>query len=328
MGKKKKLIITLIIIISILVVAVIAGMIVYTLYKKTQEKPDDIITINFNQVFMKYEGNNIPLDKIKTLINDIIQSNTDNPEHQITVKIISQGVNEETNDPATLVTVIDTLNSEYNFSVFFEYDNEGYINLITIDQNVNIPTEQMEILEFNKQFTQYEGENISATLAKSLLTAILENNNINETHQIIAEIKGTNLESGTIKIKDLAEIQEIIVDPDRYKTEFEYDEDYYVSKVIVEKLENTISNEEETNNTETTLQKLEKYQGKIITGKELKENLVNIIKTYNKENPENKINIYSSGLKSITEIKDESNYEITISYNNEDYPTRVDALEK
>lgn len=315
--RKKKLIIILIAVIIIALIATIIGII---LLKNNKEPEKSAINIEktadeeFNKEFLEYEGIDISIENVLELANKIIQSNANNEQHQISVKIISHNVDEETEDPATLITILNTLNPEYNFSVYFEYDSEKYINFVTINQNINMTREQKEASEFNKRFLQYEGQNISAILVKSLLTAVLENNNTNEENQITVELTNTNLQAEIIENSQLAEIQNSISESNRYKTEFEFSDNGYISKVSISIIEN-----EEQNN-------IEQYQDKIITGKELKEKLINNMLIYNSQNPEHKSSIYSEGLNSITEIEEEASYKIIISYDEEGYPIRVDAV--
>lgn len=316
MLRRKKHIIIFIIIISILILLVTSG-IVFLLIRKNPEKEtfNNTAVVEFNQNFLEYEGNNISLENVKNMVNDVIQNNEDNSEHQIIVRILSQDINEETKDPATLITILNNLEMyEYDFTLSLGYNEYGYISIITINQN--IPEEDSEILDYNKQFIQYEGNNISATLVKSLLTAILENNNVNEERQILVEITDSSLSNQTIKTKKLAELQEMIFEKNRYKTEFEFDENGYVSKVSIKRIENTAQNN------------IAEYQNKIITGKDFKENLINNIILYNAENPEHTTNLYSQGLTSINDINDEDFFEITISYDEEGYPIRIEALKK
>lgn len=313
MLRRKKHIIIFIIIISILILLVTGGIVFLLTRKNPEETVNNTAVVEFNQNFLEYEGNNISLENVKNMVNDVIQNNEDNSEHQITARILSQGIDEETKDPATLITILNDLeNYEYDFAISFGYNEHGYINIITINQN--IPEGDSEVLEFNKQFTQYAGNNVSATVVKSLLTTVLESNNINVENQIIVEIKNTNLKTEIVETSQLAEIQNTIVEPDRYKTEFKFNDDGYISKIYI----NIIENEAQNN--------IAQYQKKVITGKELKENLIHNMLIYNSQNPEHKSNIYSAGLKSITEIEDEEFYEITISYDEEGYPTRVDAV--
>lgn len=313
MLRRKKHIIIFIIIISILILLVTGGIVFLLTRKNPEETVNNTAVVEFNQNFLEYEGNNISLENVKNMVNDVIQNNEDNSEHQITARILSQGIDEETKDPATLITILNDLeNYEYDFAISFGYNEHGYINIITINQN--IPEGDSEVLEFNKQFTQYAGNNVSATVVKSLLTTVLESNNINVENQIIVEIKNTNLKTEIVETSQLAEIQNTIVEPDRYKTEFKFNDDGYISKIYI----NIIENEAQNN--------IAQYQKKVITGKELKENLIHNMIIYNSQNPEHKSNIYSAGLKSITEIEDEEFYEITISYDEEGYPTRVDAV--
>lgn len=313
MLRRKKHIIIFIIIISILILLVTGGIVFLLTRKNPEETVNNTAVVEFNQNFLEYEGNNISLENVKNMVNDVIQNNEDNSEHQITARILSQGIDEETKDPATLITILNDLeNYEYDFAISFGYNEHGYINIITINQN--IPEGDSEVLEFNKQFTQYAGNNVSATVVKSLLTTVLESNNINVENQIIVEIKNTKLKTEIVETSQLAEIQNTIVEPDRYKTEFKFNDDGYISKIYI----NIIENEAQNN--------IAQYQKKVITGKELKENLIHNMLIYNSQNPEHKSNIYSAGLKSITEIEDEEFYEITISYDEEGYPTRVDAV--
>lgn len=235
MGKRKKLIIILIIIISILIVATVAGMIIYNMTKeKEKSKTETAEAKAFNEQFLEYEKQDATTKEINDLILKVIQSNTDNLNQKISMQIENS---EPTMDPATLVIEQRTLMPDSTYTITFNYDSKKYINLIFITKNTT--EESKKIFEFNRKFIQYEGENISATLVKSLLTEILQSNKENEKHQIVVKIIGTELEKATVNTDNLTRVQEKIQEPTRYKAEFQYGNDGYISSVIIEQIENT-----------------------------------------------------------------------------------------
>lgn len=216
----------------------------------------------------------------------------------------------------------------------------GGILIVTISKNKNAskkiivqtPTnseeaakaeEEKKKTEFNDKFKGYEGEEISSTLIKSLLSEIVLTNNTNEEHQVIVKILGTSIEDGTEDTTEISSAQKEIKDEYIYKVSLEFSsETGYVSEIIIEG-EKARDPEIQAFN-----RKFRQYEDEELTGEEVKTELAEIIKESNQQNEEHKIIMYSGDLKSINDIKDEAIYKITFSYDDEGYLTRIDADEQ
>lgn len=216
----------------------------------------------------------------------------------------------------------------------------GVILVITISKNkdaskkiiVETPTnleesiqaeEEKKKTDFNDKFKGYEGEEISATLVKSLLSEVVLTNNTDEEHQVIVKIIGTSIEDGTKDTTEISSAQREINDEYIYNVSLEFSsEDGYVSEITIEGEKNTSPEIQAFN------RKFKQYEDTELTGVEVKTELAEIIKESNQQNSEHKIIMYSGDLKSINDIKDEAKYKITFSYDDEGYLTRIDADEQ
>ena len=184
---------------------------------------------------------------------------------------------------------------------------------IIVDASSNseeaIRAEKEEKLKaFNGKFTSYLGEQVSATLVKSLLSEIILSNNQNEERQLVVKILDTEIEEGTNDTEKLANIQKTIENEYTYSVECNYeDETGYVYEIIIKKSTSAnVSPEIQAFN-----QKFEQYKEQIVNGTFLKVELANIIE-----------------LKSLGDIKDDADYKITLSYDEQGYIYRIDADEQ
>lgn len=202
-------------------------------------------------------------------------------------------------------------------------NNKGTGKVVVNATTNNNEAEEQKVDDFNEQFSGYEGEEISGTLVKSLLSAVILSNNSDEEHQITVKIIDTDLEDGTTDTTDLSKVQQSINKNDIYEVKYDK-ENGYISEITIEKTSGAdISPEAQRFN-----QKFTSYQDKTITGKKVKGELATLIKESNKANTEHKIIIYSGDLTSINDIKDEANYKITLSFDEEGYLNRIDADEE
>lgn len=185
--------------------------------------------------------------------------------------------------------------------------------------------EKERVREFNEKFTSYEGEEISATLIKSLLSEIILSNNKNEERQLKLKIMDTNLEEGTDDVTEISDAQQYLSNEYTYSVECKTDDTTgYVTEIIIKRGESAnIPQEVRAFN-----QNFLKYDGQIIKGSVVKGEMINFIKAASKENNEHKITLYSGELESLRDIKDEADYKVTLSYDEEGYIYRIDADEQ
>lgn len=201
---------------------------------------------------------------------------------------------------------------------------------IIVDASSNseeaIRAEKEEKLKaFNGKFTSYLGEQVSATLVKSLLSEIILSNNQNEERQLVVKILDTEIEEGTNDTEKLANIQKTIENEYTYSVECNYeDETGYVYEIIIKKSTsaNVLPEIQAFN------QKFEQYKEQIVKGTFIKEEIAKIINTSNSKNEGHKIMMYSGELKSLGDIKDDADYKITLSYDEQGYIYRIDADEQ
>lgn len=183
-----------------------------------------------------------------------------------------------------------------------------------------------EVREFNAKFNAYEGEEeISGTIVTSLISEVIMNNNTNEEHQITVTVIGTELEEGTQDTTELTDFQKNIKASQIYSIEIKYDsENGLVSELIFEQLQKVAINPE----IQAFNQNFIQYENKKIMGTQVKGELANAIISSNTTNQNHKITMYSGDLKSINDIKDNAVYEIILSYDDEGYLNRIDAIEQ
>ncbi len=206
-NNKNTLVIVLIIIVAILIVA-LAGAIVYIMVQKDKtensnrtivgmganssndtenlnntnnsddnEQIDDTAVQAFNAKFTQYENVELKETQVLTLLDVVSTNNESDSEH--VVKLNEEGI-----------TDADDLESSATYIVELSYDDDGYVNEITItdDSDISVDDEQdatntMNKVIFNSQFMSYQGE-ITGEKLNELLRAVKSSNNNNKDHQI------------------------------------------------------------------------------------------------------------------------------------------------
>lgn len=193
------------------------------------EENEEVAVQAFNELFINYEGTEIPSATVKALISQIEISNTSS-EHLI--EINSAGIK-------TIAQVEDT--KKYN--VEFSYDDEGYINgvkivdssLATEDENDNPENEEpitpgignentttdMDKLIFNSAFTSYLG-NITGERLNMMLQTIVDYSTKYPERVI------------TLSSNNLPDLNGIVT-TDIYTITLTYGDDGYVSNINIDK---------------------------------------------------------------------------------------------
>lgn len=129
-----------------------------------------------------------------------------------------------------------------------------YNSASSVIQNSNDELSQMEVSTFNNKFEQYQGTNLMGATVKGLLTTIATNNGLNDDEDEMSSDEALESNSGTNKNKYLIEeinfngdeyevnrqnialIKEEIVTEDRFRVDFEKDEDTgRIYRVVINK---------------------------------------------------------------------------------------------
>ena len=240
MDRSRNLIIILIVIIVILIIALVGAM-VYIVMNKDNNNNNEIVVNNtgaaneiddieeqvnnmaietFNSMFTMYEDLELTGAQVKSLISKIESSNETNIEHIVTLS--DEGI-----------TDIEQVDTTKKYTVELSYDDDGYVNEISItetsdegEENPEEPetptqgTDDMDKLIFNTAFMSYVG-NINGDRLNSLLQAIQDSNTKYPEHQI------------TISSNNLSDLNGI-ASTNIYTITLSYDEDGYISNINID----------------------------------------------------------------------------------------------
>lgn len=244
MDRNRNLIIILIVIILVLIIALVGAMVYIFMNQDNNNNNNQIVVdhtsnagntnetddieeqINnmaietFNSMFTMYEGLDLTGAQIKSLISKVESSNETNTEHIVTLS--DEGI-----------TDIEQVESDKQYNIELFYDDEGYVNEISItiagDDEVEEPeepetptqgTDDMDKLIFNTAFMSYVG-NINGDRLNSLLQVIQDSNTKYPEHQI------------TISSNNLSDLNGI-ASTNIYTITLSYDEDGYISNINID----------------------------------------------------------------------------------------------
>lgn len=119
-------------------------------------------------------------------------------------------------------------------------------NFSKTEIEINEENEKREVKNYNNEYERYGGINKPSMYAESVINNIIKNNNTNE-NKIIVNYNGKELKSNS-------EIENIKINDDcNYKITFEYNEEGYINKAIIQE------NDEEEISIENKKRKIEIY---------------------------------------------------------------------
>lgn len=197
-----------------------------------EENEENLAVQAFNELFINYEGTEIPSATVKALISQIEINNTSS-EHLIILD-------------ANGITTMEQIEDDKTYNVEFSYDDEGYIYEVKIvdsslaseenedpeneDPESEEPTTpgigdenttDMDKLIFNTTFTSYLG-NITGERLNMMLQTMAEYSSKYPEHII------------TLSSNNLSDLNGI-VGTDIYTVTFSYGDDGYINNINIDK---------------------------------------------------------------------------------------------
>jgi transcriptional regulator with XRE-family HTH domain len=174
----------------------------------------------FNGILNGYNGTKSGY-QVERLLDDVITSNK-TKERKITIKYLEI----ETQDTDEIKNLKTDIEESKNFEVSFEYDEDGYIYEVIIERVIT----ESEIKSFNNSFEFWAGTTWG-TAVKNVMDKIITNNKTEEL-KITVKFNGTETQDEN-QIRNMK--QNISTSAD-YELTFEYDEDGFINKAIIEKI--------------------------------------------------------------------------------------------
>lgn len=162
---------------------------------------------------------------VKSTLDDIISANKKDKKHIVTL-IYNDIV---TTDEEKIKEVKYSLKSENDYEVSIEYDDDGYVNKVILEDIYNKEKEEQEKRWFNQRFESDTGTKPTLFLDDTL-DDIISVNKKNPEHIV-------TLVYNDIQTSDEAKIKEVKHSLDqfkKYEVSVDYDENGYVNKVILE----------------------------------------------------------------------------------------------
>ena len=186
-------------------------------FNETESKIDKSA---FNGFLEIHNGNNNGTHT-KGIIDDVVTSNK-TKERKITVKY-----NEiETQLPEQIQDLKTNIKEDYNYEISFDYDEDGYINKMTIKRVVS----EFEISSFNNSFELFAGTNKGIHVI-SIIDKIITSNKTEE-RKITVKYGQTETQNED----EIKNIKRNIGNFDNCEVTYEYDADGFINKAIIEKI--------------------------------------------------------------------------------------------
>ena len=187
---------------------------------KIKEATDKINTSMLNLTLELYNGSNNGV-QVKKLLEDVITSNK-KEDRKITVKYLET----ETQDTSEIQNLKTKIKDSNNFEVSFDYDEDKIINKVTIQKSIS----EFEVKSFNNSLELYAGSR-NGMIVTNVLDKIITSNKT-EDRKITVECNGTETQDET-EIKNIKRNFETF---DNCEITYEYDENGFINKAIIEKL--------------------------------------------------------------------------------------------
>ena len=174
----------------------------------------------FNGTLEMYNGSNSGL-QLKKILEEVITKNK-KEDKKITVKYLET----ETYDEESIKNIKTAIKESNNFEVTFDYDEQGYINKVTIQRVIS----EFEIKAFNNPLELYAGSG-NGMIVTNVLDKIITNN---KTKEQIITVKYRETE--TQNEDEIKNIKKKFGTFDNCEITYEYDANGFINKAIIEKL--------------------------------------------------------------------------------------------
>lgn len=178
---------------------------------------------SFNSDFTFYIGTKYG-SNVSNLIDKIITNNKTNKEHLITV-IYN---NENLTDSTKIKNIKNELSEWNQYEVSEDYDDDGYINKITIESKKGYVDEASK-RTFNFTYETSNGTQNGFNV-KKLLDDVITNNKTNKDHILNVMYKDTN----TTDVEIIKNLKSNFDEWTKYEISLDYDENGYVNQIRIE----------------------------------------------------------------------------------------------
>ena len=208
----------------IIIPVMIISMIVFSVVtdKKGGSNKNKVSTSSFNS---GYNSGRTPGVFVEDDLNAVIESNKTNKDLKITVKCDGK----ETSNPEEIAEIKKSLDLSIYYEITLDYDDEGYIKYYTIEVAEKTKEEkESEARQFNFKYLNkgtWSGFHIGYDLDD-----VINSNDTNKDKQIT--VKYNDIESNNEE--DIKNIKSKLKTHTDYEVKYEYDEDGYIKKYIIE----------------------------------------------------------------------------------------------
>lgn len=222
---------------------------------------------------------------------------------------------------AIVYIILNVNNAKIDENIINNNENEVGNNIERNDndeENVENEAKKLEIETYNANFISYEGNELSSGQIKALLSQI-------EISNTDAERKVELSENGITKMEQVEEDK-------KYKVEFSYDTDGYISEIKITDTSITPTENDNNQNATTDLDKIifntkfTSYAG-TITGEKLN-SLLTTIQSSNATNAEHQITLSSNNLSDLNGIGTTDEYIIELTFGEDGYVSNINIDKK
>ena len=187
------------------------------------EMKSDFDKNSFNSDFTFYVGTKYG-SNVSDLIDEIITNNKTNKEHLITVVYN----NEDITDLTKIKNIKNELSEWNQYEVSEDYDDDGYINKITIESKKGYVDEASK-RTFNFTYETSNGTQNGFNV-KNLLDDVITNNKTNKDHILNVMYKDTN----TTDVEIIKNLKSNFDEWTKYEISLDYDENGYINQITIE----------------------------------------------------------------------------------------------
>ena len=198
---------------------------IFEVFRKMEvgEMKSDFDKNSFNSDFTFYVGTKYG-SNVSDLIDEIITNNKTNKEHLITVVYN----NEDITDSTKIKNIKNELSEWNQYEVSEDYDDDGYINKITIEAKKGYVDEASK-RRFNFTYEASSGTKNGFNV-KNLLDDVITNNKTNKDHILDVIYKDTN----TTDVEIIKNLKSNFDEWTKYEISLDYDENGYVNQITIE----------------------------------------------------------------------------------------------
>ncbi len=205
-----------------------------SIFNKVKESEKESDRDDFNFIFKSLYYGSTQSSVMNNFIDEVLKSNDQHPNNLITVKY--KDIESNKADEIRAIKKQLKANAIDEYEIYYEYDENGYINkaIIEEDEEENLSNKKITDFQrdlFNQNFKAFYYGSTEGFFMNDFIDDVIKSNEENPEHIITVSYAGTE----TSDANELRNMKKKFTTGTNYEITYEFDEDGLITKAKVEK---------------------------------------------------------------------------------------------